>query len=117
MGVFSTHQFMGAFVGGAGGGWLLQQTSVGVLFSVIGGLWLIWACVSAWQPAPNQLGSMAFSVSAHSDDEVSSLKQQLKSVQGVEDVQIFTDEQTAYLKVNKKQLDKEALQRIWCYSH
>lgn len=112
MGVFSTHQFMGAFVGGAGGGWLLQHTSVTVLFSVIGGLWLVWALVSAWRPAPNQLGSMAFSVSAQSEDDVARLKQQLQLIQGVEDVQIFSDEQTAYLKVNKKQLDKEALQRI-----
>ncbi|MBM6552329.1 MFS transporter [Marinomonas ostreistagni] len=112
MGVFSTHQFMGAFVGGAGGGWLLQQTSVEVLFSVIGGLWLLWAVVSAKQPAPRQLGSMAFSIAAHSEADVAHLKQQLMSIQGVEDMQIFTDEQTAYLKVDKKQLDKEALQRI-----
>ena len=55
---------------------------------------------------------MAFSVVAQTEDDVRQLKQQLMAVQGVEDMQIFTDEQTAYLKVDKKQLDKVALQRV-----
>ncbi|RUM49489.1 MAG: MFS transporter [Marinomonas sp.] len=112
MGVFSTHQFMGAFVGGAGGGWLLQNTSMTMLFSIIGGIWLLWAVVSAWQPAPKQVTSMAFSVVAHTEDDVQQLTEEIMAIQGVEDMQIFMDEQTAYLKVDKKQLDKAALQRI-----
>ncbi|MBJ7552425.1 MFS transporter [Marinomonas ostreistagni] len=112
MGVFSTHQFMGAFVGGAGGGWLLQHTSMTMLFSIIGGIWLLWALVSAWQPAPKQVTSMAFSVVAHTEDDVQQLTEEIMAIQGVEDMQIFMDEQTAYLKVDKKQLDKAALQRI-----
>ncbi|MEC8483229.1 MAG: MFS transporter [Pseudomonadota bacterium] len=112
MGVFSTHQFMGAFVGGAGGGWLLQNTSMTMLFSIIGGIWLLWAVVSAWQPAPKQVTSMAFSVVAHTKDDVQQLTEEIMAIQGVEDMQIFMDEQTAYLKVDKKQLDKAALQRI-----
>ena len=112
MGVFSTHQFMGAFVGGAGGGWLLQNTSMTMLFSIIGGIWLLWAVVSAWQPTPKQVTSMAFSVVAHTEDDVQQLTEEIMAIQGVEDMQIFMDEQTAYLKVDKKQLDKAALQRI-----
>ena len=112
MGVFSTHQFMGAFVGGAGGGWLLQHTSMTMLFSIIGGIWLLWAVVSAWQPTPKQVTSMAFSVVAHTEDDVQQLTEEIMAIQGVEDMQIFMDEQTAYLKVDKKQLDKAALQRI-----
>ena len=112
MGVFSTHQFMGAFVGGAGGGWLLQNTSMTMLFSIIGGIWLLWAVISAWQPTPKQVTSMAFSVVAHTEDDVQQLTEEIMAIQGVEDMQIFMDEQTAYLKVDKKQLDKAALQRI-----
>lgn len=112
MGVFSTHQFMGAFLGGAGGGWLVQHTSVEVLFSVIGGIWLLWALISSIQPAPKQISSMAFSIDVKSAQEVQTLKDQLMNIQGVEDMQIFTDEQTAYLKVDKKILDIEALKRI-----
>ena len=34
MGVYSTCQFLGAFAGGAGGGWLLQQWGQGALLGV-----------------------------------------------------------------------------------
>jgi copper chaperone CopZ len=83
-----------------------------MLFSIIGGIWLLWAVVSAWQPAPKQVTSMAFSVVAHTEDDVQQLTEEIMAIQGVEDMQIFMDEQTAYLKVDKKQLDKAALQRI-----
>ena len=43
---------------------------------------------------------------------VQQLTEEIMAVQGVEDMQIFMDEQTAYLKVDKKQLDKAALQHI-----
>lgn len=44
MGVYSTCQFLGAFAGGAGGGWLLQYAGVGVLIGTcvaLAALWLI----------------------------------------------------------------------------
>ena len=45
MGVFSTCQFMGAFAGGAGGGWLLEHLGKGMLTSVClvlaGAWWLV----------------------------------------------------------------------------
>ena len=45
-------------------------------------------------------------------DEVSKMADELLTIQGVEDMQIFKDEQTAYLKVDKKLLDKDALLRL-----
>jgi len=44
MGVYSTCQFLGAFAGGAGGGWLLQYAGVGALIGTcvaLAALWLI----------------------------------------------------------------------------
>ena len=42
MGVYSTCQFMGAFAGGAGGGWLLQHVGAHALIGACLGLVLIW---------------------------------------------------------------------------
>jgi len=42
MGVYSTCQFMGAFVGGAGGGWLLDHVGEGMLSGVCLALAAIW---------------------------------------------------------------------------
>lgn len=112
MGVFSTHQFMGSFFGGISGGWLLQHHSNGGVFWVVGIVFLAWSLVCLAQPAPRQLSSLAFSVSSMTHDEVSKMADELLTIQGVEDMQIFKDEQTAYLKVDKKLLDKDALLRL-----
>lgn len=112
MGVFSTHQFMGSFLGGIGGGWLLQTHSSSGVFWVVGVMFLVWSMVGVAQPAPRQLSSLAFSLPNMTDEEVSKLADQLSEIQGVEGMQIFKDEQTAYLKVDKKLLDKDTLVRL-----
>lgn len=112
MGVFSTHQFMGSFLGGVGGGWLLQNHSSSGVFWVVGVIFLVWSMVGSVQSAPRQLSSLAFSLPNMTDEEVSTLADQLSEIQGVEGMQIFKDEQTAYLKVDKKLLDKDALMRL-----
>lgn len=112
MGVFSTHQFLGSFIGGIGGGWLLQQFSSNSLFLVVGLVLLLWSIVCLFQPTIRQLSSMAFSLPEGDDAEIKAFADQLSHVEGVEDMQIFIDERTAYLKVDKKILDKETLQRL-----
>ena len=112
MGVFSTHQFFGAFLGGVGGGWLLQNTSIETLFASVGSMVFIWTLLSLRQPAPPQLTSLAFSLGGLSQREITELSSRLMTIQGVEDMQLFEDEQTAYLKVNKKQLDRDSLLRV-----
>ncbi|MBD5772656.1 MFS transporter [Marinomonas colpomeniae] len=112
MGVFSTHQFLGTFLGGVGGGWLLQNYSQSGVFWVVGVVFLAWSLVGLTQPAPRQLSSLAFSLPNITEEEITKLADQLTQVQGVEGMQIFKDEQTAYLKVDKKILDKDTLKRL-----
>ncbi|MBJ7556368.1 MFS transporter [Marinomonas spartinae] len=112
MGVFSTHQFLGSFLGGIGGGWILQHYSNSTLFDVVGIVLMLWTVVCFMQPAPRQLSSIAFSLPEGEDDTLDALADQLAKVKGVEDMQIFKDELTAYLKVDKKILDKETLKRL-----
>jgi predicted MFS family arabinose efflux permease len=112
MGVFSTHQFIGSFLGGVGGGWLLQNYSSNGVFWAVGVVFLVWSLVGLAQPAPRQLSSLAFSLPNMTEDEITKLADQLSEIQGVEGMQIFKDEQTAYLKVDKTVLDKETLARL-----
>jgi MFS family permease len=112
MGVFSTHQFIGSFIGGVGGGWLLQNHSSDGIFLVVGVVFLAWSLIALAQPAPRQLSSLAFSLPNMSEAEITKLADQLIEIQGVEGMQIFRDEQTAYLKIDKKTLDKESLVRL-----
>lgn len=112
MGVFSTHQFIGSFLGGVGGGWLLQNYSNSGIFWVVGVVFLAWSLVALAQAAPRQLSSLAFSLPNMTETEITKLADQLIRIQGVEGMQIFKDEQTAYLKVDKKILDKENLKHL-----
>ncbi len=112
MGVFSTHQFLGTFLGGVGGGWLLQAYSSSGIFWVVGIVFLAWSLVGLAQPAPRSLSSLAFSLPNMTEEEITQLADQLTAIQGVEGMQIFKDEQTAYLKVDKKILDKDTLSRL-----
>lgn len=112
MGVFSTHQFLGSFIGGIGGGWLLQNFSSNGLFLIVGLVLLLWSVACLCQPAIKQLSSIAFSLPDGDEVAMNEFADQLSHVEGVEDMQIFIDERTAYLKVDKKILDKETLQRL-----
>lgn len=55
LGVYSTCQFMGAFAGGALGGWILQHVSVSALFAVCIALaaWWLWVAMPARQLVPD----------------------------------------------------------------
>ena len=53
MGVYSTCQFLGAFAGGAAGGWILQHAGVAALIGgclALAGLWLVLVLPSRAMP-------------------------------------------------------------------
>jgi len=52
MGVYSTCQFLGAFAGGGGGGWLLQHEGANALTGACVLLALAWWLSVMWAPAP-----------------------------------------------------------------
>ncbi|WP_192035940.1 MFS transporter [Halomonas sp. YLGW01] len=113
MGVYSTSQFLGAFLGGLLGGALSQQWGQEAVFlgaTLVGALWL---CVLHGLPAPRHLSSevVALGESAHGD-ALETLMQRFADVAGVEDVLVVPEERLAYLKVDRQQLDSEALARV-----
>lgn len=112
MGIFSTHQFLGAFVGGIGGGWLLQNYSTQTLFITVAGVMFFWTFLATRQAPTRHLTSLAFSLQHLEIAEIDKLANDLSDVDGVEDMQIFSDEKTAYLKVDKKLLDKDKLLQL-----
>ncbi|KJZ08440.1 MFS transporter [Marinomonas sp. S3726] len=112
MGIFSTHQFLGAFVGGIGGGWILQNYSSQTLFVTVAVIMFIWTFLATRQAPTRHLTSLAFSLQHLDSSQIDKLANDLSDVDGVEDMQIFSDEKTAYLKVDKKLLDKDKLLQL-----
>jgi MFS family permease len=109
MGVYSTSQFMGAFLGGALGGFLLELAGTeGVLWFMVCvlGLWLL---VALTMPSPGYTSSFVVQLQRVMSDQYDGIDDNLRSLPGVEDVVIVEDDATAYLKVDRKHFDEASL--------
>ncbi len=109
MGVYSTSQFAGAFVGGALGGWVAGSaglTGVIVLMSSAAALWLV---VVATMSSPHYSASLALRLEPLPDTDAGSMRNALMAVPGVDEAVVLTSGKEAWLKVDRKQLDENAL--------
>lgn len=110
MGIYSSSQFLGAFLGGVGGGWMVQnQVSITVYFAVLVAAVVVWLLVAALMAPPPFLNSVLLKFGQISADEAPALAGRLRAVAGVEDVVVLVEEGVAYLKVDRQKLDQEAL--------
>lgn len=112
MGVYSTCQFLGAFAGGAGGGYLAGAYGVVALYAVAAALVLVWLVLALGMRPPRPLQDYTLQLDALDEAGTESLTRRLLAVNGVEEVVIIPNQNTAYLKVDNRRLDKEQLQEV-----
>ncbi len=110
MGVYSTSQFLGAFVGGAIGGWSYGQWGAKAVFLFCILAAASWLWVSIRMSPPRYWANLLISLKSLSLPEAEQLQDALLTVKGVEEVTLQYAEGVAYLKVDNQQLDKERLQ-------
>ncbi|OWL84680.1 MFS transporter [Halopseudomonas aestusnigri] len=111
MGVYSTSQFAGAALGGMFGGWLFAHFGLGGVFVGCALLALSWLAIGVTMREPPYVTSYRLAVSSDRIRDAG-LAASLLAVAGVTDVVIVADESAAYLKVDSKLLDREALDRV-----
>ncbi len=109
MGVYSSAQFFGAFLGGIAGGWLHQHYSIGAVFAFGATLTLIWFILATTMQSPRYLSSYVLKIGQVDKQQASELTQCLAQVPGVAEVVIIIEDGLAYLKVDRKVLDMAAL--------
>lgn len=110
MGIYSTSQFLGAFIGSPLGGALNGHFSYGFLFAALALIVGIWLLVAAGMAPPPFLNSLMLSFDSLSAEDAPALAERLRAVAGVEDVVVLVEEKVAYLKVDRQALDETALQ-------
>jgi hypothetical protein len=110
LGVYSTSQFLGAFCGGAGAGWLHGAFGIDSIFLCSALMMLIWLAVAAGMRSPRHLSSYLLNIGMMSEAEASRLAQRLAQVPGVAEAVVIAAEGVAYLKVDRRMLDETALQ-------
>jgi len=111
IGVYTTFEFLGAFAGGAAGGWLYGEFGIGAVFVFSAGLLLLWFVLALKTPAVTHLTTRTVNVGSQAPAEAQMMAQRLSAVPGVAEAVVKAEEGVAYLKVDAGRLDQEALER------
>lgn len=104
MGVYSTSQFLGAFVGGLLGGLVVFHWGSSTLFYLSALLCLLWFVCALRMSRPQALKGVSYAV------EPSIADLDLLAIKGVEEVVYIQEDQLVYLKIDPSCVDEEALQ-------
>lgn len=109
MGFYSSSQFLGVFVGGVLGGYVLQHWGAQGVFAMCAGIATLWFVVVLGMKNPRFLSSYLLNVGNIGPDGASQLATKLSAVPGVAEAVVIAEDGVAYLKVDKKQLDTQAI--------
>ena len=112
LGIYSTSQFLGIFVGGALGGVLLQHAGRDGVYALVLLAGLLWLAFFAGLKPPRMLSSRMVSVSVADAAAAQSMSAALERVDGVEEAVVMADEGLAVLRVRSGQLDEAGLDEV-----
>jgi predicted MFS family arabinose efflux permease len=112
LGIYSTSQFLGIFVGGALGGVLLQHAGRDGVYAFVFLAGLLWLGFFAGLKPPRMLSSRMVTVTVPDADAARRLGTALERVGGVEEAVVMAEEGVAVLRVRPGQLDEAGLQEV-----
>ena len=110
MGVYSSSQFLGAFIGGTTGGWLYGELGISSVFMFLAGLIVVWWLLAITMRPPLYLANIIMPVSGLDETQAIELAAKLETVPGVVEAVVIIEENEVYLKVDNQLLDRDALQ-------
>jgi MFS family permease len=112
IGVYNTFQSLGFFVGGAMGGLLSSYFGASAVFMFGAGLIGVWLILTfRMKPLP-AVKNLMFHVRELSTQEARHLEERLSAVLGVTEAKVIAEEGVAYLKVDSRRLDEQALRAL-----
>jgi MFS family permease len=106
IGVYSSVQFIGTFVGAACGGWLSQHFGAPAVFGFCGTLAVIWLLLAFGMRVPRNFETRWYQLPRADEQMVSGLVHGLSGLPGVREVNLGGDG-VAYLKVDSKSFDEQ----------
>lgn len=110
MGVNSSFQFLGAFIGGVVGGQLILLDDITLGWGILTLLSIVWLIVAFTLKQPRYLSSIVVKLPpSEKIDEWASI---LLAFRGIEEVVIMPEKHVAYLKVDKKEIDQTTRQEL-----
>ena len=117
IGVYNTSQSIGLFFGGWMGGWLSQHYGYSAVYEFAAGLVLVWLLIAIGMQAPPAVKTRMFRL-VITPEHAHALTIALRGVEGVFEVGILAEEQTAIIKVAQRGWDEAtALKLMESYTH
>ena len=111
MGLYSTCQFLGAASGGFFTGVSYEFWGLTGVMAVCAIPTALWWLLSVTMEHPPYVSSMVMALNHPGDKDTGLISQALAIIPGVEEVTVLDRERTAYLKVDRKNLDIAALRQ------
>lgn len=112
MGIYSSSQFMGIFIGGILGGWVLSHFGYPGIFLFCTLLCALWFAVCFTMKKPQYHSTELINLGELTEEQAQQKTQQLKSIPGVADLEVVKEHGSqhwiAYLKIDRKELDDTA---------
>jgi len=109
MGLYSSSQFIGAFLGGVFGGLSYEAAGATGVFLMCSFALLLWLLLAYTMKNPRYVSTYLLKVGKMDASKVNQMISALVSVQGVAEAVVEPNEGIAYLKVEMHALDKDAL--------
>ena len=109
MGVYSSSQFFGAFVGGAVGGILHGSYGMGSVFLFCSLVALAWVLFASTMQRPHYLGTRLLRIGPQDPANAQELAQRISAVRGVAEAVVIPEDAVAFLKIDQVSLDEDAL--------
>jgi MFS family permease len=105
MGLYSSSQFLGIFVGGIIGGWAHQHGGSGGVFLLTTAMALAWLVAAATMAQPSYLTTRLLPIVGNRNGDPETLAARLRQLPGVAEAVVVADENLAYLKVDSRSFD------------
>ncbi len=109
MGVYTSSQFLGAFIGGVVGGWLYENVGSESVFYFCAAAAVIWIFLAGTMKQPRYLAAHMVNIGEVSVDGAKDLAAKMSRINGVEEVVIVREDGVAYLKVDSKVVNMDEL--------
>jgi MFS family permease len=106
IGIYSSMQFIGTFVGAASGGWLSQHYGTLAVFGFCSTLAIVWLLLAFGMRVPRSLETRRYQLPRTDAQTASGLVRSLSGLPGVREVNL-SGEGVAYLKVDSKGFDEQ----------
>ena len=112
LGVYSTVQYLGAFLGGVVGGWLLGAGGERTVLAACAALCIAWILLAFGLREPRRLSVEQLHVGDVERESVDALTARLLAVPGVIEAVVVAEERIAWLRVDRRVLDRSSLQAL-----